>query len=271
MGRHGTPLGRHDRPSNGFAEARDRDHQRRGLQRRRRRLATVEREGGVTLWDLASRKAIRTWRTAAGHWAADTRAALNPAGTLLAAGCAQGPVRLWDVPSGQEIAQLTGHEKCSTDVAFHPDAACSPPPEDRTVRLWDVATRASQAVLRGHTGTVSRVAFSADGKLLATGSSDKTVRLWDAHTQQEIAVVVVGSIVYGLAFSPDGTRLAAGFADNTIRLIDVAARQQVADLHGHTDYVHAVAWSPDGTRLVSASGDFTLRVWDSLSAHERRE
>ena len=235
-----------------------------------RRLATVERERGVTLWDLASQKAARTWRFPAGSWQADTRVALNPAGTLLAAGCVQGPVRLWDVPGGQEIAQLKGHEKCSTDVAFAPDGhLLATAGEDGTVRIWDVATHASVAVLRGHTGIVWRVAFSADGKLLASGSADGTVRLWDAQAPREIAVVGVGSIVYGLAFSPDGTRLAAGCADNTIRLIDVAARQQVADLHGHTDYVHAVAWSPDGTRLVSASGDFSLRVWDSLSAQER--
>jgi WD40 repeat protein len=67
-----------------------------------------------------------------------------------------------------------------------------------------------------------------------------------------------------VAFSPDGTRLAAGCRDNTVRLFDVASRQQVAELHGHTDYVHAVAWSPDGTRLVSGSGDYTVRVWDAL-------
>jgi WD40 repeat protein/serine/threonine protein kinase len=235
-----------------------------------RRLATVERETGVTLWDVASGKAARTWHAPAGYWAADPRAALNPAATLLAAGCHEGPVRLWDVATGQEITQLKGHEKCSTDVAFHPDGDLfASAGEDGTVRLWDVATHAPFAVLRGHTETVWRVAFSADGKLLASGSGDKTIRLWDVQAHQQLAAIPLGSVVYGVAFSPDGTRLAAACRDNTIRLIDVASRQQVAELRGHTDYVHAVAWSPDGTRLVSGSGDFTVRVWDSLSVQER--
>jgi WD40 repeat protein/serine/threonine protein kinase len=235
-----------------------------------RRLATVERDGGVMLWDLEGRKAARTWRGPAGYWGADTRAVLNPAGTLLAAGCADGPVRLWDVAGGQEIAQLRGHEKCSVDLAFHPDGGLlASAGEDGTVRLWEVATHAPAAVLRGHADTVWRVAFSADGKLLASASNDKTVRLWDAQTHEQLAAIPLGSTVYGVAFSPDGKRLAAGCRDNTIRLIDVANGQQVAELHGHTDYVHAVAWSPDGSRLVSGSGDLTVRVWDSLSAQER--
>ena len=33
--------------------------------------------------------------------------------------------------------------------------------------------------LTGHTGIVLAVAMSADGSLLATGSSDMTVRLWN--------------------------------------------------------------------------------------------
>jgi WD40 repeat protein/serine/threonine protein kinase len=247
-------------------------------------LATVERERGVTLWDLASGKVAHAWRVPAGYWSADTRAVLNPAGTLLAAGCAQGLVRLLDVASGKEIAQLAGHEKCSTDVAFSPDGnLLASTGEDGTVRLWDVAGPLTPpspqgggegrvrgvAVLRGHTDTVWRVDFSADGKLMASCSSDKTIRLWDTATHQQLAVIPLGSIVYAVAFSPDGTRLAAGCRDNTIRLIDVTSRKQAAELRGHTDYVQAVAWSPDGTRLVSGSGDFTVRIWDSMSAQER--
>ncbi len=230
-----------------------------------RRLATVERDRGITLWDVATRKAVRTWSAATGTWEGDTRAALNPEGTLLACGCVEGPVRLWDVAGGQEIAQLKGHEKCSFDVAFHPDGSLlASAGQDGTVRLWDVATRACVAVLRGHTQNVWCVTFSGDGKLLASGSHDKTIRFWDARTGEPLAVTPVGTAVYGLAFSPDNTRLAAACADNTVRLFDVATRQQAAELRGHTDYVHAVVWSPDGTRLVSGSGDYTVRVWDAL-------
>ncbi len=230
-----------------------------------RRLATVERDRGLTLWDVASRKPVLAWSALAGDRGADTRAVFNPAGTLLAAGCAQGPVRLWDASSGQEIAQLKGHERCSTDVAFHPDGQLlATAGEDGTVRLWDVATRAPLTILRGHQKYVRRVAFSSDGKQLASGSDDKTIRFWDARSGRSLGVVPAGSRVLGLAFSPDGTRLAAGCDDNTVCLIDVAARQQVAELRGHAAYVQAVAWSPDGTRLVSSSGDFTLRVWDAL-------
>jgi WD40 repeat protein len=110
--------------------------------------------------------------------------------------------------------------------------------------------------------------------VVASGSTDKTIRFWDAQTHEQLAVIRVGSMVYGLGFSPDPGapgRLAAGCADSTIRLIDVATRQEVANLRGHTDYVHSVAWSPDGTGLVSGSGDFTVRVWDALSPAVRAQ
>jgi len=238
-------------------------------------LATMERERGVKLWDLAHKKTARDDWFVPPNYEEGGRACLNPAGTRLVAGSTAGPVRVWDVATGRELARLEGHEKGAIDVAFHPDGPGTPglatTGADGTIRFWDFATHAQVAVLRGHTDIVWRVAFSTDGKLLASGSNDKTICLWDTQTHEQLKVISLGSVVYGVAFNPDGTRLAAACRDNTIRLFDVATRQQVAELRGHTDYVHAVAWSPDGTRLTSGSGDFTLRVWDSLSARDRAE
>ena len=234
------------------------------------RLATLQRERGITVWDVSSRKSTQILPMPNNGWEAVPRASLNPAGTLVAAGCFEGSVSLREVDTGREIARFVRHDKHSIDATFHPDGSLlATTGVDGTVRLWDVATSAPVATMRGHTAEVWRVAFTADGKLLASCSSDKTIRFWDAQTHEQIALIPVGSVVYGVAFSPDGTRLAAGCADNTVRLIDVESHRQVAELRGHTDYVHAVAWSPDGTRLVSGSGDFTVRIWDSLSAQER--
>jgi WD40 repeat protein len=235
------------------------------------RLATADRALGVALWKTASAEIERIWSGSTGAWNLDGRIDFSRDGRLMAAASQAGPVRLWDLTTGEKVAELGGHQGGSGDVAFAPDGATlASTGLDGTIRLWDAATGQARAVLYGHhTANVNRVAYSPDGGLIASGSDDSTVRLWDNPSHAILSTVNVGSKVYGVAFSPDGTRLALGCADNTVRLIDVATRQEVAALRGHTDYVHAVAWSPDGTRLVSGSGDHTVRVWDSLSVQDR--
>jgi WD40 repeat protein/serine/threonine protein kinase len=115
-------------------------------------------------------------------------------------------------------------------------------------------------------GQVTCLAVSANGRLIATGSSDGLVSLWDASTLIEQADWREDPIsgVYALAFSPDNQALAYGCADGTIYLWDLSkprpARKAV--LKGHLGTVWALAWGPGGSVLASGSGDGSLRLWD---------
>jgi WD40 repeat protein len=236
-----------------------------------RQLAVVVRGEGVWLWDLASRsrdllggRPAHPWRTG------DCRPAFHPGGRLLAAGSVEGPVRLWDAPTRSEAGLLTGHTRTCSVVAFRPDGVqLASAGSDGTVRLWDVATRQPTAVLTAP--PLYCLAYSADGRLLAAGSTNRSVTVWRVETPEQVGQVPLGGAVCGVAFSPDGTRLACACADNTIRLLDVATLREVTELRGHGAYVHAVQFSPDGTRLASASGDHTVRIWDTLSAQQRAD
>jgi WD40 repeat protein len=136
----------------------------------------------VMLWDVAGRREVGALR----HRSGVKDVAFSPGGQLLAIACRDHTVRLWDLPSRQELFTLTGHAGIVDAVAFSPDGrTLATSGSDRLVKLWNVATRQAVGVLRGHQASVLHVAFSPDGGLLASGSMDATVRLWRAEALAE--------------------------------------------------------------------------------------
>ena len=113
---------------------------------------------------------------------------------------AEEDIRVFAVPSFEEVASFVGHTAGVSVVTFSPSSKLlASASDDDTVRIWQidddlVASRAADALslgvpgrfgplstLIGHTGPVYCAAWGPRGDIIASGSVDEMIRLWDVQ------------------------------------------------------------------------------------------
>jgi WD40 repeat protein/serine/threonine protein kinase len=227
-------------------------------------LASGSWDHTVRLWDVATRKLVRTFT---GPAQVDC-VTFSSDGRRIATGGQDKMVRIWDAASGQAIRTLKGHSDDVMRLAFSPDGRrLVSAGYDRTVRLWDVDNGQELAVFKGHTQALSGVAYDTNHGRLVSSGWDGRLRFWNlASVQRPIVLKGPAGPVSHLAFSPDCGRVVSGARDTVIRVWDLSNGREIATLPGHTGNILGVAFSPDGRRIASASDDHTGRVWDSTGS-----
>jgi WD40 repeat protein len=178
--------------------------------------------------------------------------AFDETGTLLATGCHDGQLRIWDVAKGAATKTISAHVQTKPQQVQHPIYCVVWAPGnkqvlttsyDRSIKLWDVASGNLVKEFKaapdpkpgdkaeppkeplGHRDQVFTAVFTKDGKHFATGSSDRTVKLWD---------VAAGKVVRDFA-NPD---------------LKPAAPNEPAP--SHPGWVLGLRFSPDEKFLVTA-------------------
>ncbi|MBN1562931.1 MAG: protein kinase [Anaerolineae bacterium] len=249
-------------------------------------LASGAADGSLILWNTADMTEIRRF---AGFNVPVRSIAFSPDGTqIIAAGGnlilggdrqEDNTIRLWDVATGNEIRQFTGHIAPVHSVAFSPDGTqILSGAEDGSVSLWKVEDGTEIRRFTRHSGPAYDVTFSPDGSTLLTGGHDTRVIWWDKATGTIKAELTDHqSPVRSVAFSPDGTLALSGSGeprstvtqDYSIHLWDLQLNtvESIRQFKGHAGPVYDIEFVASGQAL-SAAYDGQLILWQVQTLDE---
>jgi WD40 repeat protein len=100
--------------------------------------------------------------------------ALPPDGGLIAVGCEDGVIKVWNSETGEVLHAINGHAGPVSSVTVSPDGKLLfSGGMDAAIRVWDLRGGALLNVLSGHSQGVGAVAVSPDGRLLASGGGPR--------------------------------------------------------------------------------------------------
>ncbi len=216
-------------------------------------LVTVDHPAGmVRLWNVETGKEKRSFQAIAEedkngeNYRGVRQAALSPDGKTLATAHYPGEsflatvvpvaIRLWDVESGAELHELSGHFNGVLDMAFSADG-----------RL--LATAGERTEDHGK-----------EGRLNVTNQ----VFIWNVAAGKRAAALPDGLRigVCCIAFSPDGRSLATASPEGLVQIWETATWTVRTQYRGHLDRPTTLAFTSSG-QLLSGSRDTTVLAWDT--------
>ncbi len=204
--------------------------------------------------------------------------AFHPASKLLAAGCGDTHVVVWNLAGAEpkEEYRLSGHKNRPFALAYSPTgkmfaSGCHDPVlrvlkfDDPNPEVWAVIASEKTASLG-----IASLAFSHDGKHLVAGSlvGRNSLRIWETSGKTLKEKTLNHYRARTVACSPAQPVFALAGDDESVHLmrIDAAGVEKLHAIRAHTGAgappaVKALAFAPDGRTLATAGRDGKVHLW----------
>jgi len=201
-----------------------------------------------------------------------TDLAYHPLRSLLAIGCKDGRVWLWESAGRPVVALHSARKGRITDVAFGPDGHLLATASDNgMVEIWDVDARRRvggpidvEAISPGthQAGGVRSVAFDPGGTMLAIPAGQR-LSIWKVADKAVSRAIDIGDLAVSVTYNSEGRGLLIGTAVGTLDFFWL--NEQVAPgpkLPGADGHVQRVAWVGQDRYVVAGSGQ-AVQIWDT--------
>jgi WD40 repeat protein len=195
-------------------------------------LFSADAAGNFSEWKIASDAPQKSF----GHPNFVDVVAFDPKGLLLATGCHDGKVRLFDIAKGNVVKEIDAHTKAEPSpvysVLWANDGkrliSCS---MQGSIKAWDIPSGTMAYEIKaykekeadnGHKEGVFSIAISPDQTMLATAGGDRVIKLWNLQDGKFIRNLVNKGLpnsdkepashpgwIYSVRFTPDGKHLLA--------------------------------------------------------------
>jgi WD40 repeat protein len=190
--------------------------------------------------------------------------AFSPDGRLAAAeGTDEHVIRVWDVPSGREVAVLeVAGMPNRWDLQFTSDGHLLSATTTGLLR-WELKSGLHEVLYRGN---ISRYSATPDGRRVLMVENEGESRyvgravLLDLDSSSSTRLDRFGTDVTVVALDPTGAIAVTGHADGDVRIGKIGDEEPHL-LLGHGLRVDALAIDPLGRWIASGGQDKTVRLW----------
>ncbi|WP_169811104.1 TIR domain-containing protein [Nocardia amamiensis] len=214
---------------------------------------------------------VRVWDIPTGHLLHEFDSpgfihalAVDPHGAWLCSAGHGATVRIWPMPDGEPIRNLTNRARVGRKetrcLAVDPGGRwIATGGREAAVRTWSTITGTPELVLTGHRGNllegVQALTVAADGSWLASAGADRTIRVWaTSNGVQRHCFTSHTDDINALATDRSSRRLISGSSDGSVRIWDPTTEPQPS-LHDSGGSITALTADRSGSWYAFAGRD----------------
>jgi len=205
----------------------------------------------------------------------------SPDGKLLAAGCGDGAIRIYEKSSGELKYNLNVESKNqlpTTSIRFRPSSGRSKTKNvllavnaDGSLDHWHVTSRRKIHTVEEKDNQLLCVDYRYDGGQFATAGKDYSVRIYDEATKTKVAELAQSfgtghghsNRVFSLKYQPQSSNIVvSGGWDNTVQIWDLRVKSSVRSIFGPHIAGDSVDICGDTILTGSWRPENVLQTWD---------